>query len=110
MAVASGIQCRRCEPSLDPPKQGRAKSSAPRRPVRLALAVAFWPRHPNRKEHVVAKEYASKGDSDSLLASRRGNAEPVDIDPVARADERRAVRLRQERRAAGRPDRGDRRG
>jgi hypothetical protein len=28
----------------------------------------------------MAKEYAPKGDSDSPLASRRGNADPVDID------------------------------
>jgi hypothetical protein len=28
----------------------------------------------------MAKEYASKGDSDSPLATRRGNADPVDID------------------------------
>jgi hypothetical protein len=28
----------------------------------------------------MAKELASKGDSDSPLASRRGNADPLDID------------------------------
>ena len=29
----------------------------------------------------MAKESASRGDSDSPLASRRGNADPTDIDP-----------------------------
>jgi hypothetical protein len=28
----------------------------------------------------MAKEFASKGDSDSPLATRRGNADPVDVD------------------------------